>query len=74
MNIKDGSGNIPDEEGIDLPDVEAAKREALQCARDMLADAIKAGKPKVPEALEIADETVRALLAALPDQLRRMSG
>jgi hypothetical protein len=33
LNIKDGSGNIPEEEGIDLPDVEAAKREALPCAR-----------------------------------------
>jgi hypothetical protein len=76
LNIKDGSTVIPDEEGTYLPDVEAAKREALKCARDMLADAIRSGKSRVPEALVIADEAGRhlamvPLVAALPEALRR---
>ncbi len=44
FHIKDGEELIPDEDGLDLPDVDVAKTEALHCARDMLADAIKAGK------------------------------
>jgi hypothetical protein len=76
LNIKDGSTIITDEEGIDLPNVEAAKTEALNCARWMLADAIRWDKPWVPEALLIADEAGRALavvplVAALPEALRR---
>ena len=76
INIRDGGRIIQDEEGIDLPDVEAAKTEALNCARDMLADAIRAGRPRVPEALMIVDEAGRhlaivPLVAALPEPLRR---
>ena len=76
FNIRDGSAIILDEEGCHLPDDDAAKREALHCARDMLADAIRAGRSRVPEALLIADELGRAvavvpLVAALPEPLRR---
>jgi hypothetical protein len=46
---------FPDEEGIELPGVDAAKQEALRSARDLLADAIRFGKPAVPEAVVIAD-------------------
>jgi hypothetical protein len=45
LHIKDGSTIIPDEEGTDLPNFEAAKRYALKCARCMLADAVRAGEP-----------------------------
>jgi hypothetical protein len=45
-----------DPDGTDLPDVGAARQEALLAARDILANAIKAGKTKVPEAFVIADE------------------
>jgi hypothetical protein len=45
-----------DEEGIDLPDISAAKQEALQGARELLAEAIKTGRPSVPDALVITDE------------------
>jgi hypothetical protein len=46
---------------IELPDVEAARREALLSARDLVCQAIKAGKPTVPEAIVIADEAGRPL-------------
>jgi hypothetical protein len=75
LHIKDGDVLYPDEEGLDLPDVEDAEKEALHCARELLADAIKAGKPRVPEALVIADETGHTvafvpLIALLPEPLR----
>ena len=55
FHIQDGDKLVQDPEGSDLPDVEAAKREALLAARDILSDAIKAGRSKVPEAFVIAE-------------------
>ena len=50
-----------DDEGMDLPDLSAAKREAVLSARELLAEAIKSGKQTVPEAFVIADEAGRSL-------------
>jgi hypothetical protein len=55
FHLRDGDKLVQDPEGLDLPDVDAAKREALLAARDILSHAIKAGKRKVPEAFVIAD-------------------
>lgn len=76
FHIKEDGRMVLDDEGVDLPDVDAAKREALQCAREMLGDAIKAGKPTVPDALVIADEfgrvlAVMSLITVLPARLRQ---
>jgi hypothetical protein len=65
-----------DEEGIELSGVDAAKQEALRGARELLADAIRFGKPDVPEAVVIADEAGRQLVrlplaAILPEPLKR---
>jgi hypothetical protein len=63
-----GGHVVPDNEGR-TPDLSAAKHEAMQSAREMLADAIKSGKPEVAEAFVITDEVGRALavvLAVLP--------
>lgn len=75
FHLRDGDELVKDPEGSDLPDVDAAKREALLAARDILSDAIKAGKSKVPEAFVIADEAGRAvetipLAAILPESLK----
>jgi hypothetical protein len=77
FHIREGGKVIADEEGIELPSVEAVRKEALRCARDLLADAIKFGKPTVPEALVIADEAgqpveIVQLAAVLPEPLRRL--
>lgn len=58
FNIRDGYDLDEDEEGIDLPDFEAARAEALATVeelRDELADARNI-------ALEIVDESGRRLL------------
>ena len=52
---------IADDEGSELPDFSAAQREAVLAAREFLAEAIKEGRSRVPEALAIADETGRDL-------------
>jgi hypothetical protein len=76
INIKNGDEVLSDEEGIDLASVDDAKEEALRSARDLLCFAIKAGKPTVPEAFVITDETGRALetvplAVVLPTSLRK---
>src|SRR5260370_34670271 len=52
---------VPDDEGVDLPDLSAAEHEAILAARELLAEAIKSGRTEVPEAFVIADEERRAL-------------
>ena len=61
FHLQDGGELIPDLEGTDLPNCDAARQEALQSAREILSDAIRAGKPKAPEAFVIADEAGRTL-------------
>lgn len=76
FHLKDGDEIIPDEDGTELPDVAAATREALQSARELLAEAIKAGSPRIYEALVIADEAGRTVdilpfSAILPEPLKK---
>ena len=76
FHLRDGGELVTDDEGVDLPDLSAAKREAIQAARELLADAIRAGKTRVPEAYVIADEAGRALetihlASILPEPLKR---
>ena len=61
FHLQDGGELIPDPEGTELPDCDTARREALYSARELLGNAIKAGRPKVPEAFVIADEAGRTL-------------
>jgi hypothetical protein len=65
FHLKDGDKLIEDPEGADLPDLDAARREALLAACELLSEAIKFGKTKVPEAFVIADEAGRAV-ATIP--------
>ncbi len=76
LHIKDGDEIFPDEEGIELPNIESARKEALQAAREMLSEAIRGGKPKVAEAFVIADKAGRTLevvplAAVLPEPFRK---
>jgi hypothetical protein len=53
---------VTDDEGLDLPSISEATKVALASARELLADAIKFGKPQVPEAIIVADEMGQPLL------------
>ena len=61
FHLRAGDHVIPDEQGQDLPDVSAARRKAIQSARELLAGAIRAGQTSVPDAFVIADKTGREL-------------
>jgi hypothetical protein len=67
---------VIDDDGIELPDTSAALREAQLAARELLANAIKEGKDRVPEAFVIADEQGReiasvSLAAMLPEPFKK---
>jgi hypothetical protein len=75
FHIKDGSDLIRDEEGVDLPSAAHARTEALVCAREMWADAIKAGRDVEADAFVIADQdgeqlTFVPFAEVLPKRLR----
>ena len=76
FHLRAGDELLIDDDGQDLPDLSAARREAELAARELLAEAIKAGKERVPEGFVIADETGRALdivllAAVLPKALKK---
>jgi hypothetical protein len=76
FHLVEGDDRLADEEGIELPDLASAREEAERAAREVLADAIKAGLPSVPDAFVIADEAGRdiariALADVLPKGLWR---
>lgn len=50
-----------DEEGTELPDITAARLEAILTARELLADAIRSGKEQVPVAVVITDTSGQTL-------------
>ena len=75
FHLRSGEKVIADEEGCDLPDVAAARLEALAAARYILADAIRSGAENIPEAFVIADSEGRELetvhfAVVLPERLR----
>jgi hypothetical protein len=61
FHLRNGDKLLPDDDGVDLPDFSAAKREAVLAARELLAEAIRSGRQKVPDAFVIADESGRTL-------------
>jgi hypothetical protein len=76
-HIRQGDRLVEDPEGVELPDLDAARAEALQGIRDVLAEAIKRGDDTaLDEVIVIADEAGREMMTipfadALPPRLRR---
>jgi hypothetical protein len=55
FHICDAEGVSRDEEGSDLPDIDAARREAKASARDLITEYMKNRKPVNGQTLQIAD-------------------
>jgi hypothetical protein len=65
FHIIDGTTTILDPDGSELPDLAAARAEALQSARHLLADKLRAGEVVDGQKFEIRDGDGR-LLATVP--------
>jgi hypothetical protein len=76
FHVVKGAELLTDEEGADLRDALEARQMAIRSARELLAEAIRHGKNKIPEAFVITDDQGRAietvpLAAVLPDSLKK---
>lgn len=60
--LRADGGRIPDEEGSDLPALEAARAEAIESARELMAQAILKGYDISGQSIEIRDGGGRLLL------------
>lgn len=65
LHIRDGATLLKDPDGSELPDLEAARAEALAAARQLLVELIRADKVLNGQRFEIVDET-GTLLAVVP--------
>ncbi len=69
FHLRDAFGLVEDEDGMDLPDLASAFREALRSAREFSSDA----EPASPMRFEIADEAGRVVLN-VPLQVMAVAG
>lgn len=56
FNIRDTVGLIPDDEGDELADLEAARKEARASMRDLMMDDLRVGRLVPERRIEIADD------------------
>jgi hypothetical protein len=57
FNIRDDQDLICDEEGMELPNLDAAREEAQEGARQLLLDALRAHREVNGKKIEIANES-----------------
>lgn len=55
FHIRDDAGPIADNEGMEFADLKAARKEAEESARELLADALRTHKEVDGKRIEIAD-------------------
>ncbi|KQV35292.1 hypothetical protein ASC96_29515 [Rhizobium sp. Root1204] len=56
FNVRNGDYYNEDTEGLELPDVDTARKEAKDAAREMLAEQIALRVPVCGQTLEVTDE------------------
>jgi hypothetical protein len=56
FNIRDDQGIVRDEEGMDLPDLQSAREEAQDSARELLAETVRSRQPIDHKRIEVVDE------------------
>ena len=55
FNLYNGTGFVPDEEGRELPDPDAARAEAIHGARSLIADEVLKGRLDLNGRLDVLD-------------------
>jgi uncharacterized protein DUF6894 len=56
FRVRDRWGEAPDGEGMELPDLEAARRHAIAGARSLMSDSVLAGVLDFGACVEVEDE------------------
>jgi len=55
LHVKNGTEIHQDEEGFEFPDAAAARAEALESARELLANALRSPRKTAPDCVIVAD-------------------
>jgi hypothetical protein len=63
---------LMDDEGIELPDAEAARAEALAGAREMMCDQVRNGRLSLHHRIEVEDDRGQAVLTLPFDEAVRI--
>jgi hypothetical protein len=61
FHICNGHGFVEDEEGVELPDAPAVRRNAVEAARDVMAGDLREGRLDLTSFIEVEDEAHRLL-------------
>jgi uncharacterized protein DUF6894 len=61
LHIRSGDQTALDDEGTDLPDLQAARADALVAARELFAAGIKSARDPLPKSIVIADKAGKEL-------------
>jgi len=72
FHLREGTIETDDPEGLILPDDEAAREQAMEFARDLLAAAVLEGRLALHERILVVDETGRTVLDLAFSQAVRM--
>jgi hypothetical protein len=56
MHVCNGNGFVEDQEGVDLPNQEAARSKAVEAARDVMAGDLRKGELDLSSFIEVEDE------------------
>ena len=62
FHVRNGIGDAEDEEGRELPSVEAARREAIKGVRSIISDEVKQGLIDLRGEITVTDEDGAALI------------
>lgn len=62
LHICNGTGFVEDDEGLELPDREAARHAAMEGLRDITASELRAGQLNMASFIEIEDESGRHVM------------
>jgi hypothetical protein len=68
FHICNGHGFVEDEEGVELPDAPAVRRNAVEAARDVMAGDLREGRLDLTSFIEVEDEAHRLLFTLTFDE------
>ena len=73
FHVVDGTGVARDDEGLDLPDLAAARDLAVCGARDIIASEVRLGSLDLSWKIEVADAAGESVLTVLFSEVVRLT-
>jgi hypothetical protein len=74
FQLRDGTDNLLDPEGVELPNLEAVIKRTLQCAYGIMANDVGEGKLKLDYRIDVEDEAGKVVYVARFRDLVKITG